>query len=152
MPNYIIVGGGLIVTPGMTQNQMDELSADIKRLVNEMIEQDAPDSIRKGFASFAVEWNNYKQENSGWWNRGLSSTYAEVQKFRERYNGWQKKFAQLPGKVTSTRQMNVEKSVVEETLKSGVEAIKGAPAAIKWVGIGLLAVGGAAGIYYITRK
>lgn len=106
VPDEIAIGemGALLITPGMTQSEMDATDTAIVSLVRDVGDSPkADDRFRQEFGQFARDWITFKDRNKGWWERGLSGVFEQVQDFKRRLNQWRDRFVALGGKATSPK-------------------------------------------------
>lgn len=96
--------GAWLITPGMTQTEIDTTDAAIMALVRDVGDSPkADDRFRKEFGEFARNWLAFKERNKGWFSRGTSGVYEQVQEYKKQLAQWRNKFMGLGGKVTAPK-------------------------------------------------
>lgn len=94
--------GAWLITPGMTQTEMDSVDTSLGSLVRDVADSEKADNrFRKELGEFARDWMAFKDRNSGWLARGTSGVYEQVQEYKTKVNQWRAKFSQLGGKITA---------------------------------------------------
>lgn len=104
VPKEIKIGqlGAVLITPGMTQSEIDVTDAAIWALARDISESSkANDAFRKAYGDFARGWVEFKKRNESWWNRGYFGVYEQVQDYKVRTNQWREKFSSIGGKTTA---------------------------------------------------
>lgn len=94
--------GAWLITPGMTQTEMDAVDTSLGSLVRDVgSSEKADDRFRKELGEFARGWLAFKERNAGWFARGTSGVYEQVQEYKTKVNQWRTKFQQVGGKITA---------------------------------------------------
>jgi hypothetical protein len=91
---------GFLITPGMTQNEMETINNGVVSLSKDFLAAGpaiSPDT-QLAWKDFAASWVKFRDENSGWFNRGVSGVYEQVLKWRDNLAEWRDRFIASGGK------------------------------------------------------